>query len=230
MGLTMTRCPVCSVLTDKAHGALCPACAKDTRPRTGGYCPQCGTMFGKNDDPLTQCAECRLDPPPWDNLHFHGNYSGKLRDLILSYKFNDGFGRTQLLANMASRAFEGDAARIPDVIIPVPLHRKRLQWRGFNQSTELSRVLGKRLNRPVLKNGLIRIRHTIPQTRLGMLERRVNIKDAFAADAENVKGKIALVVDDVYTTGATLNECTRTLKHAGAAGVDILVLARAQQD
>jgi len=230
IGLTMTRCPVCGMVTDKVHGPLCPACALEIQPRTGGYCPQCGTMFGNNDDPPMQCAECRLDPPPWDSIHFHGRYSGRLRELILSYKFNNGFGRTRLLADMACKAFHTADTRIPDIIIPVPLHRKRLLWRGFNQSTELARILGKALHRPVLRNGLIRSRHTMPQTRLGFQERQMNIKDAFVADAKKVKGAVALVVDDVYTTGATLSECARTLKRAGVIGVDVLVLARAQQE
>ncbi len=229
MGLTMTRCPVCGVITDNIHNSLCPACADEIQPRTGGYCPQCGIMFGTNEDPPTHCAQCRHEPPPWDTLHFYGQYTGRLRDLILSYKFNNGFGRTHLLADMACRAFKGNNARIPDIIIPVPLHTRRLLWRGFNQSKELARILGEKLDRPVLANGLIRTRHTLPQTRLGLAERQVNIKGAFAADSNKVKDMVALVVDDVYTTGSTLNECTRTLKRAGAAGVDILVLARAQQ-
>ena len=229
MGLTMTRCPVCGVVTDNLQDSLCPACAEEVQPRTGGYCPQCGTMFGDNDDQPTRCPQCRHEPPPWDTLHFHGQYAGKLRDLILSYKFNNGFGRTRLLADMACRAFEDSTARIPDIIIPVPLHTRRLLWRGFNQSTELARMLGKKLNRPVLANGLIRTRHTLPQTQLGLAERQVNIKGAFATDSDKVKGMVALVVDDVYTTGATLSECARTLKRAGTAGVDVLVLARAQR-
>jgi ComF family protein len=228
-GLTMTRCPICGVVTDKELGPLCPACTLEMQPRTGGYCPQCGIIFGSNEDPPMQCAKCRLDPPPWDTFHFHGSYSGKLRDLILSYKFNNGFGRTRILSDMACKTFQSTSTRIPDIIIPVPLHRKRLLWRGFNQSTELARILGKTLHRPVLRNGLIRSRHTAPQTRLGFQERQINIKDAFVANKKNVKGSVVLIVDDVFTTGATLSECARTLRQAGVVGVDVLVLARAQQ-
>ncbi len=135
-----------------------------------------------------------------------------------------------MLSDMATAAFERSSVRMPDVIVPVPLHTKRLLWRGFNQSTELARALGKALNRPVPVKGLTRIRHTPPQTRLGLKERQNNIRNAFEADADTVRGKVVLVVDDVYTTGSTLNECAQTLLCAGAAGIDVLVLARAQKE
>jgi len=149
--------------------------------------------------------------------------------MILGYKFNGGHGQARLLADMACQAFVNKDARLPDIIVPVPLHQKRLLWRGFNQSIEFSRRLGRKLDRPVSRNGLIRTRHTIPQTRLGLKERQINIKAAFAARQDIVEGKIVLIVDDVYTTGSTLNECAKTLKRAKAAGVDVLVLARAQK-
>lgn len=228
VGLSATRCPVCSMILDRGT-ALCPACAESLRQRTGGHCPQCGQMFGSNDTPPTLCSECRHESLPWDRLYFHGRYSGTLRDLILGYKFNGGIGRTHLLSTLAQEAFH-TPDRIPDVIIPVPLHTRRLLWRGFNQSMELALALGKSLGRPVLRNGLTRIRHTIPQTRLGMKERQQNIKDAFAAARTYISGKTVLVVDDVYTTGATLTECARTLRQAGASGIDVLVLARTQEE
>ncbi|MGL1861641.1 MAG: ComF family protein [Pseudodesulfovibrio sp.] len=230
LGLTAARCPICSAITDRNNGGLCPTCAVELRPHLGGHCPQCGAMFGDENTPPTLCGECHLTPLPWDRLYFHGRYSGPLRDLILSYKFNGGVGRTRLLSDLALAAFGTNTERIPDAIIPVPLHTRRLLWRGFNQSTELALALGKALNRPVLKSGLIRTRHTIPQTQLGMKDRQTNIKDAFAADEKGVRGKTILVVDDVYTTGATLTECTRTLNRAGASGVDVLVVARTQQE
>lgn len=210
--------------------SLCPTCEKDMQPRRGGYCPACGLMHGRKDAPPSQCPECRHDPPPWNRLYFHGLYAGPLRDLILSYKFSGNFGRTKLLADMATQAFTAEDSTLPDVIVPVPLHRKRLLWRGFNQATEISRTLSKKLNKPILTHGLARTRNTPPQTRLKLKERQANIKDAFTADASRIKNKRVLLVDDVYTTGATLRECARTLNKAGAAGVDVLVLARTQQE
>ncbi len=229
LGLITTRCPICSTLTENDGNALCPTCAENIAPRTGGYCPQCGDIFGDHDTPVTICGSCRTSPPSWDHLYFHNIHADTLRDLILSYKFNNGIGRTNLLSQLALEAFYKDDTRIPDAIIPVPLHTKRLLWRGYNQSTEIALALGKALDRPVLKKGLIRTRHTIPQTKLDKVERQENMRNAFMADIEAVEGKTILIVDDVYTTGATLRECTKTLRRAGVTGVDVLVLARAIQ-
>ncbi|MBG0791079.1 MAG: ComF family protein [Desulfovibrionaceae bacterium] len=229
LGLADRRCPVCGAVVHDPDAAFCPGCARDLAPRTGGYCPGCGRMSGREQDPPTLCPKCRRKPPPWSRLHFHGRYDGPLRDLILSYKFNGFFGHARLLADLADRAFGKNGGPVPDVIVPVPLHRLRLVRRGFNQSAELSRMLAKTLHRPVLKNGLSRIRYTVPQTRLDRHERRANIKNAFAADPAQVRDKRVLLVDDVYTTGSTLRECARTLQRAGADEVEALVLARAQR-
>jgi len=229
-GLAARRCPACGAVIHTPDTPVCPPCSEAIQLRTGGFCPGCGYMSGRDDTPPTRCPECRRTPPPWDRLHFYGRYSGPLRDLILGYKFKGNFGRTKLLSDMAYRALPPEISRLPDLIIPVPLHRKRLLWRGFNQSTEISRIIGKRLDKPVLHKGLTRIRNTPPQTRLGREERQTNIKGAFRAAPKQIRGKAILLVDDVYTTGATLRECARTLKRAGASRVDALVLARAQQE
>lgn len=228
-GLCADRCPVCSVLMDDKE-PLCLHCTDALRPHRGGHCPTCGAMFGSEDDPPMQCGECRLDPPPWDRLIFHGRYTGELREAIITYKYNGGLHRTRLLSRLACESFRRASDRLPDLVVPVPLHTRRLLGRGFNQSTELARELGKCLDRPLCNRGLIRIRNTVPQTRLGLAERRTNIKGAFRADPGLVQGKVILLVDDVYTTGATLTECARTLRRAGASGVDVLVLARAQEE
>ncbi len=187
-------------------------------------------MSGREDAPPSLCPECRRQPPPWTRLYFHGRYDGPLRDMILGHKFTSSLAHARLLADMADCAFRMAAEEIPDVIVPVPLHRNRLLKRGFNQATELARVLAGKLGRPMSADGLIRTRNTVPQTRLGHRERQANIKDAFAADPARVGDRSVLLVDDVYTTGATLRECARTLKRAGARPVQVLVLARAQRE
>lgn len=228
-GLTTTRCPVCGVMISGEGTTLCQTCAEELRQRTTGYCIQCGIFFGDQDAPPTICAECRHTPPPWETLHFHGPYSGILRKMILRYKFKGNFGWTRLLAHLASSAFRAKDTITPDIIVPVPLHPRRLLKRGFNQSLEIARALGEQLEVPVLTDGLTRTRHTPPQTRLGRTARQHNIKDAFQAHPDRITDKTILLLDDVYTTGSTLSECARTLKRAGATRVDVLVLARAQE-
>ena len=226
-GLAASRCPLCGKLTYGEPGAPCEPCARSLSPRTGGFCPKCGEIFGDDDARPETCPDCLHTPTPWGQFMFHSVYAGTLRDLILAHKFNRSFSHARLMARLAGETFARHAARVPDGVVPVPLHRRRLAWRGFNQSTELGRAIGRELSVPVMDRALSRTRHTPPQTRLDHSERQANIKDAFAADASLVRGKQLLLVDDVCTTGATLRECARTLNRAGAAGVDVLVLARA---
>jgi ComF family protein len=230
LGLRAGRCAVCSAILPDGGRPLCAACAAALPQRTGGLCPACGEMSGREEDPPSLCPECRTDPPPWDELYFHGQYAGVMRGLILGYKFQNRFDRNRLLAALAVSAFVARPGRVPDAVVPVPLHDRRLVWRGFNQSLEIARGLARHVDRPLLVHGLTRTRNTPPQTRFGLRERQANIKGAFAADPALIKGKRLLLVDDVYTTGSTLRECARTLKRAGCAGVDVLVLARTQRE
>lgn len=115
-----------------------------------------------------------------------------------------------------------------DVIIPVPLHIKRLRERGFNQSLLLARAVGRKNNIPVNPFGLKRIRWTEPQVNLSGKERKINVKGAFEFHGD-VKGKTVLLIDDVYTTGATVAECSKVLKKGGAKGVCVLTLARTSE-
>ncbi|WP_054651915.1 ComF family protein [Salidesulfovibrio brasiliensis] len=114
-------------------------------------------------------------------------------------------------------------------MVPVPLHGSRLRWRGFNQSLMLAGDVGKRLGLPVAREGLARTRRTRPQTELAPRDRRENIRGAFSMD-NGLKGKRVLLVDDVLTTGATLDECSRTLRRYGATGVEVMVVAVAHPD
>ncbi|HYA34602.1 MAG TPA: hypothetical protein VEF03_03230 [Candidatus Binataceae bacterium] len=120
--------------------------------------------------------------------------------------------------------FSGDDV---DAIVPVPLHHKRLWWRGFNQAALLAIVIGRRLERPVEIKALVRAIHTIPQTTRDHDERRRNVRDAFAVvRPDRIRNRRILLVDDVMTTGATADECARVLVGAGARCVNVLTLAR----
>jgi ComF family protein len=115
-----------------------------------------------------------------------------------------------------------------EIIVPVPLHPRRLRWRGFNQSVLLARQIGRAYNLPLDCFTLYRKMDTPPQTQLPEEERRKNMRGAFALSRKTaVKGKCLLLVDDVYTSGATVNECSRVLKQGGAREVFVLTLARA---
>ena len=128
---------------------------------------------------------------------------------------------------MASDCREWFRESALDLIVPVPLHSNRLRWRGFNQSVVLGRENGKLWNLPVDPFTPLRSRETPPQTQLSEEERRKNMRRAFSLNpAKSVEGKAVLLIDDVYTSGATVNECSRALKRGGAKEVSVLTLAR----
>lgn len=178
------------------------------------------------------CLGCRSAPRPWGRLVAYGPYEGRLRELILAYKFENRLDLGRQLQEFALAAFERGLAQFPelsacDALVPVPLHPKRLRWRGFNQSRELARLLSARRGLPMVQQGLVRVRRTTPQMELKREARAENIRGAFQARKEFVAGRSVLLVDDIMTTGSTLEECARALVAAGAARVDVLVLARA---
>jgi ComF family protein len=158
-----------------------------------------------------------------------------LRELVLGFKFGGRLGQGRLLAGFLAEAWQRAAARPgpggmdagrPDCLVPVPLHPRRLAWRGFNQSLELARFLGREMGRPVCVRGLARVRYTTPQSQLPGSQRLTNLVGAFAADRELVADRHVLLIDDVMTTGATVDTAARALRLAGAARVDVAVVAR----
>jgi ComF family protein len=155
-----------------------------------------------------------------------------LRDLVLKFKFGGAMAGVALLREMAWRTYafhrqrpDGFSGR-PDVVTAVPLYRNRLRGRGYNQSLELAKGVAAKLGVRALPGALRKVRRTAPQNELSATERQTNLKDAFAADERMVAGKNVLVVDDVMTTGSTLEEAARVLLRAGACRVEVLALAR----
>ncbi|NMC49361.1 MAG: ComF family protein [Desulfovibrio sp.] len=224
--------------SDWPPSLICPACAESLAPGRDGFCPRCG---GRSPEPRpgsSLCPACRNTPPPFATVAFHGAYQGLLRDMILAFKFGKHPEHAGVLRDLLAGAFlraapdEGsleagrEAPIVPDLLVPVPLHPSRLAWRGFNQSLELARLLSRRLGRPIDARALVRIRDTRPQSTLSGPERQENIRGAFKADPSRVSGRVALLADDVMTTGATVEAASRALLEAGAVRVDVVVLAR----
>ena len=120
-----------------------------------------------------------------------------------------------------------------DVLVPVPLHKSRLWSRRFNQSAVLARALGRGCGKPALPAALLRLRRTVPQKGLSRAHRQENVHNAFSLNpryADDIRGKTVMLIDDVFTSGATLNECARTLKKHGAARVFVLTIARVTKE
>lgn len=243
MGLDERRCAACrepfepDVVADPTvasveevlAGLFCPECRKRLRHRTAGFCPYCGEPSLLEDAPCMPCGHCLQVLPPWREFMFFGVYDGLLRDLLLRAKFGgslavlDALGR--LLAAVCVGHYEVTAG--PDVIVPMPLDKARLRGRGFNQCRELAGHAAAALGVPVRTDLLLKPRALTPQSLLNR-EQRSLMKQPFEA-ACRADGLHVLLVDDICTTGATMERATECLLHAGARRVDAAVLARASR-
>jgi len=223
------RCVVCGEWIGKWE-AMCTRCVESIKPVKHPMCPICGRPFESAPyDHL--CGTCIESTPPFDAARSAAFYEEPLRDAILRFKFDGKTILAEPLARTASEALEMELWDVDiDSIIPVPLHPKRLRWRGFNQSLLLARHIGKRAGIWVDAYTLKRIRPTRPQVELTHKQRATNVKGAFAVSRPQfVDGRKILLVDDVSTTGATLRECAKMLRKAGASNVYALTVARARQ-
>ena len=192
-------------------------------------CPQCGRPFLKSPDSHDHpCGECLLSLYPFDTARSATIYAGVVRERIHQLKFGAQLHWVPPLVDLLVMALENEDFHPIELLLPVPLHVRRLRQRGFNQSALLAKELGKKMGVPVRFDVLHRRVWTEPQTRLKRQERLENVKEAFHVVRPSVaEGTAVLLLDDVFTTGSTINECARTLKDAGAAKVLALTVARA---
>lgn len=221
------RCMACGTLVGE-NGALCAACWSELSFITEPQCLQCGYPFEIDFGEPIRCGACLARPPAVDRARAAVAYDDPARAMIIAFKHGDrtdlGPGLARWLERVARPLFE-DA----DVIVPVPLHRRRLWNRRYNQASILALALSRRAQVPVAPELLSRKRDTRSQGHLSPSARRRNIEGAFRVEARHrpaLKGRRVLLVDDVHTTGITLEVCARTLKRAGAAAVDAVTLAR----
>lgn len=225
------RCAGCGLKwVTSAEGCWCEDCLKGLAWIAPPLCPCCGLPF--LDSPASPdhlCGDCLQGSFAFDSARSAVLYSGVVRDRIHQLKFGHRLYWVPALAQLMEAVFRGDNALPPaDLAVPVPLHTKRLRQRGFNQSALLAGRLGRSTGGRVRYDILARRRWTAPQTRLARQERLQNVRNAFEVRRPDlVEGRVVLLVDDVFTTGSTLNECVRTLKSAGAAAVHALTVARA---
>lgn len=188
-------------------------------------CYQCASIFTTPNPTPQLCGDCIRQPPFFDNTYAPFIYCGVLRYLITTLKFNNHYKNARLIGYLLAN-YLSQTAQLPEIIIPIPLHKKRLRERGFNQSTEIAKSLASHLNIPVDNQSCIRIRNTPHQTHVSAKQRHHNIKNAFAL-TQPIKAQHVAIIDDVMTTGATVNELAKVLKKSQVQRVDIWICARA---
>lgn len=220
-------CPGCGVQVPDAQ-TLCSACWSTLTFLGSPCCEGCGLPFEYDVPDRALCGACVREHPPFDRARAALLYDDASRDLVLGFKHADRTETATLLAKWMMTAGH-DLIGQADVIVPVPLHWTRLFQRRYNQAALLAHGLGKLSGVAVVPDGLIRKRKTPSQGKLGRIARARNVQGAFAItprQQEKLKNKRILLVDDVYTTGATVQMAAKVLKRAGCQGVDVLVLAR----
>lgn len=197
---------------------VCEICAEALPGLAGELCPVCALP-----SPGRQvCGRCQRRHPNFDRSIAAFAYADPVRDMVLALKHGRGFNLVGWLGERLAEAAEGIEA---DCIVPMPLHRERLARRGFNQAVEIGRVLSRRSGLPLLIHSVVRDTSTPVLAGLRRKERQCAVRGAFRA-VESFAGRQVVVVDDVMTSGATLDEVARTLKQRGAARVTNLVVAR----
>lgn len=223
--------PVCASCLKPVSGSvsLCDVCAMDIRYLHSPLCLRCGTSFSSGDSGDHFCGSCLGKPPTFSLARGIVLYAPPVSHLLHRLKY--GADRTVLsaLSQMAVQ-FDFTVFSSCDLIIPVPLHPRRLRERGLNQSLVLAHIFFPLKAKIIYPEILIRIRDTVPQTGLNGKERRRNLQAAFAVRRkEDIVGKGICLVDDVFTTGTTVHECSRTLLRAGAKEVKVLTMARVEE-
>lgn len=221
------RCRGCRVpLLDCSNPYLCPTCAGEVRWIGTGACRGCGFPGGPHGSVRDECQRCRGGRLRLTGAAAVARYGGGARDLVKAFKFG---GETELakpLAGlMAARMRNADFFGRIDAAVPVALHAARKRERGFDQAAMLAGLVGRELGLRVLSAGVSRREPTIPQATLRRAERLRNMEGVFVAD-KAVSGQRIILIDDVMTTGATMADCARACREAGAARVYALVFAR----
>ena len=204
---------------------LCARCYQRL-PWITHACERCALPLLGSNAPI--CGACNRRELYFDHASSPFHFEGFIRDAIYEFKFNNKLNQGKLLAQLLLRYIEKNQLEVPELIIPVPLYKKRIQKRGYNQALEIARIISKELRCELVYNEIYRNRDTSVQMDLPAKQRHKNVKDAFSAKENSLilKNKHICIIDDVMTTGNTVNEVARCVRKAGVEKVDIWCVAR----
>lgn len=221
------RCIITGEIVDR-QGMIAPQAWAQLNFIADPKCERCGIPFDFESFEGMTCTACLDRPPSFENARAALKYDDASKDMILGFKHADQTHAVLAFAPWMEKA-GANMLKQADYLVPVPLHRWRLFSRRYNQSALIAQALTKHMGVATMVDGLMRIRATEVQGHKKAVERHKNVKKAFAVNpkrSSDIKGKNIVLIDDVYTTGATVKECAKTLIKGGAARVDVLTLAR----
>lgn len=211
-------CPVCGEIVMPKGELICPECFRKLSFVRQPACKKCGKEI--TSDRQEYCYDCSRHKRSFEYGLSLLNYDETAKKSMVKIKYKNKREYLDFYAEAIWQRYSKQLMRIkPDVLIPVPVHPSRKRRRGFNQAEVLAELLGQRMNVPVADDALCRTRKTAPQKQLGPAERLKNLKEAFAPGRQLDGVKKVLLVDDIYTTGSTIEACTRILKQTGISQV-----------
>lgn len=215
------KCPVCHQILKEPEKLICPECVRGFTLVGKEYCMKCGKPVDKQQE---YCEECGKTSRNFTEGRSVFLYDHTIKNSLLKFKYDGRREYGEFYVKAMCHLAEKDIRRWkPDVIIPVPLHRKKYRFRGFNQAEYLARGIGRKLDIPVSTEILKKVKNTKSQKKLNAVERKSNLKNAFEV-CEEIYGLQILIIDDVYTTGSTMDEISEVLKRKGAENVYFLTL------
>lgn len=211
-------CSLCGDLLGKNERYICAACEVSLPHVTEPACFKCGKEISDNETEL--CEDCSRHIRSFVRGFPAMNYDEMFQESIAAFKYHGKRDYGKYFAYEIARSRGKDIAGVnPEALIPIPLHKKKLRKRGYNQAEVIARELGRRLDIPVDDKILIRTVNTLPQKRLNSIERENNLKNAFQSQEKRVKYNKIMLVDDIYTTGTTVEACTKVLHEIGVKDI-----------
>lgn len=225
-------CPVCDkTLPPGEKGRLCGRCGGKLKPIASPACLKCGRQLEQPEQEY--CLQCSKRSYHFKRGFSVFSYEGEARELILKLKYNGRKDIAEYLANITIEKYGTSLERIgADAVIPVPIHKKRLNQRGYNQAQAIAEIIAEKLNIPCAEDVLVRTKQTEAQKELSVHERLLNLYDAFGINEialEQYKKRMTLekviLVDDIYTTGSTMECCSRTLTQCGIKEIWFICIA-----
>lgn len=216
------RCPVCDNVMPGKHSLVCTECLKTLCLVTPPWCARCGKKLMSNQE---LCLDCKEREHQFVRGRAVFEYDS-IRKSLYRFKYGGRKEYAEFYADMAVRCLgEFIRAVSPDALVPVPLSRSRQRRRGYNQAAVIAKEMGKRMNIPVLPKFVLRKKNTAPLRGQNLYERQNNLKNAFIIRKNDVKLKTIIIIDDIYTTGSTIDEVAATLKEFGAEKIYFVVMA-----